>query len=285
MHRIGDNIHQYLADLFGAGYTVVEKRSFKFSWRKAREAVDASTPPVLGPLDMFYLHYYEGLYRQRHIPIHYVLLVGHDDENAYVLDTDQDDVQAVPLAELRPAWDVNVPGLGKPNRLVVFDIPQDLPPTDALIRKSIADQCQTMLEPPVSMFGIKGMRKLKRELPQWPAELDAKQLDICLRHLAEFTGVPPVPPNRLTGYDAPDDHTDGRIIFAGLLRKLAADYAMPAWAEAAAVFEQSGQALVELTDAVVDYLLGESDTLVPASELITEIAALEECAFRAFRDA
>jgi hypothetical protein len=187
----GPRQHQYLADLFDAGYTVVEKRSFKFSWRRAREALDASTPPVLGPLDMFYLHYYEGLYRQRHIPIHYVLLVGYDDENAYVLDTDQDDVQVVPLAELQPAWDVNVPGLGKPNRLVVFDIPQDLPPTDALIRKSIADQCQTMLEPPVSMVGIPAMRKLAHEIAGWSDELGEDVAAACLRQVREYLNAPP----------------------------------------------------------------------------------------------
>ena len=97
--------------------------------------------------------------------------------------------------------------------------------------------------------------------------------------------MPPVPPNRLTGYDAPDDHTAGRILFAGLLRQLAADYAMPAWAEAAAVFEQSGQVLAEMPDAVVDYLLGKGDTLEPASELIVKIADLEEQAFSTIRGA
>jgi hypothetical protein len=60
---------------------------------------------------------------------------------------------------------------------------------------------------------------------------------------------------------------------------------MPAWAEAAAWFEQSGQVLAEMTDAVVNYLLGESNILEPASRLVAEIADLEEQAFRAIRDA
>ena len=61
--------------------------------------------------------------------------------------------------------------------------------------------------------------------------------------------------------------------------------ALTGWLQAAAVFEQSGQVLAEMTDAVVDYLLGESDTLGTTSDLITEIADLEERAFRIIRDA
>ena len=76
----GPRQHKYLAELLDADYAEIENRSFKFSWKKAREAVDAGTPPVLGPLDMFYLHFYEGIYHQRHIPIHYELLVGYEDE-------------------------------------------------------------------------------------------------------------------------------------------------------------------------------------------------------------
>src|SRR3989304_3412213 len=100
--------HTYLAELFNADFTEIENRAFTFSWDKARKAVDAGTPPVLGPLDMFQLHFYEDIYHTRHIPIHYVLLVGYDDEKAYVHDTGEEDVQGVSLNELRLAWDVNV---------------------------------------------------------------------------------------------------------------------------------------------------------------------------------
>src|SRR4030043_1028258 len=91
--------HKYLADLFNAQYSEMENRSFKYSWNKALEAVSAGIPPILGPLDMFYLHFYAGIYHQCHIPIHYLLLVGYDDKNAYVHDTDLEEVQTVPIAE------------------------------------------------------------------------------------------------------------------------------------------------------------------------------------------
>jgi hypothetical protein len=203
--------HQYLADLLGADYTSIENRSFKFSWGKACEAVDAGMAPVLGPLDMFHLHYYEHIYHRRHIPIHYVLLVGYDDENACVLDTDKDEVQIVPLDELQPAWDVNVPGLGKRNRLAIFDIPSDLAPTDALIRKSLADQCQTMLHPPVSMVGIPAMEKLAREIAGWPDELGEDTTAVCLQQVREYLNSPP---------DLEGDHlTTGRDLYITFLQE------------------------------------------------------------------
>ena len=101
----------------------------------------------------------QGIYHQRHIPIHYLLLVGYDDSNAYVHDTGMQAVQAIPLTELEMAWNVNVPGLGKRNRLAILDIPKEIAPTDELIRRSIGDQCKTMLKPPVSMIGIPAMEK------------------------------------------------------------------------------------------------------------------------------
>src|SRR4030043_393665 len=87
--------HKYLAELFNAPYNALENRSFIYSWNKAQEAVRAGKPPVVGPLDMFYLHFYGSIYHQRHIPIHYLLLVGYDDQNAYVHDTDKQEVQSV----------------------------------------------------------------------------------------------------------------------------------------------------------------------------------------------
>jgi len=185
--------HRYLAGLLGAGYAESENRAFKFSWLKAREAVDAGTPPIIGPLDMYHLPWYGEIYHRRHIPIHYLLLVGYDEEHACVLDTGLEEVQTLPLEELRLAWDVNAPGLGKRNRLVVLDVPPDLPPAGALVRQAIADQCQTMLHPPVSMLGIPAMKKVARELAGWPEELGEEAAARCLRQVREYLNSPPDP--------------------------------------------------------------------------------------------
>jgi hypothetical protein len=125
------------------------------------------------------------------------------------------------------------------------------------------------------------MHKLARELIRWPDELTVAQLDVCLRHLVEFTGFPPVPPFQLTGYsDAPENHAAGRDIFSGLLRKLAEEYDEPRWVEASHYFDQSGKKLEELTDKVCDFILGKIDTLQAAAMLVAAIAEIEEDGFR-----
>jgi hypothetical protein len=183
--------HKYLAGLFQGGFAESKNRTFKSSWAKAQQAVEAETPPVLGPLDMYHLHYYPELYHRRHIPIHFVLLVGYDDDTAYVHDTDKEAVQAISLVELQLAWDTNVPGLGKRNRLAVIEVYHELPPTEVLIQQAIFDQCQTMLHPPVSMVGIPAMRKLASEIAHWPEELGEVTAARCLRQVREYLNSPP----------------------------------------------------------------------------------------------
>ena len=246
----GPRQHEYLAKLLGANYTVVENRSFQFSWNKERQAVHAGTPPVLGPLDMFYLHFYEGIYQQRHIPIHYELLVGYDDENAHVHDTDKDGVQTIPLDALQSAWDVNVPGLGKRNPLVVFDVPRSLPPTEALIRESIADQCRMMLRPPVSMVGIPAMKKLAREIARWPEELGEDTAATCLRQVREYLNSPP---------DLAGNHlTAGRDLYIRFL--------------------QEAQAMAGLDFSAAISRLGESMGIIPQLAEAIRQSRLEEAA-------
>ncbi|UCF06562.1 MAG: DUF4872 domain-containing protein [bacterium] len=237
----GPRQHKYLAELLDAEYTDFENRAFKFSWNKAREAMDAGTPPVLGPLDMFHLHFYEDIYHKRHIPIHYVLLVGYKEEQAYVHDTDKEDIQEISLDELQLAWDVNVPGLGKRNRLVVLDISQHLPPVDMLIRRSIADECQTMLHPPVSMVGISAMEKVASEIARWPEELGKDTATQCLRQVREYLNSPP---------DLEGDHlTAGRDLYITFLQE-AGEMAELDFSEAIGRLRESIAAIPELAEAI-----------------------------------
>ncbi|MCP4543784.1 MAG: BtrH N-terminal domain-containing protein [Chloroflexi bacterium] len=280
--------YEALADVVGFTWQMAENRSFPFTLKGAKKSIDQGTPALLGALDMYHLPYYEKFYHNFHIPIHHVLMVGYDDarEVVLVLDCDRAEVQVIPYTNLELAWDVTIPGMGKKNTFYTFEFNGQVADVETIARKGLRKRATEMLAPPASMFGIKGMRKLVRELPRWSEQLDAKQFDISIRHLVEYTGFPPIPPNRLTGYDdAPDNHAGGRDVFAGLLRRLAREYDEPVWIEAATLFDQSGQVLVELTDMMVDYILGERNTLKPASELLTEIADLEERAFCAIRDA
>jgi len=274
-----------LADIVGFEWRMISNRGFPFTLRRVRESIDAGHPAILGALDMFHLPYYDRFYHKIHVPIHHVMMVGYDDEQeaALVLDCDRPDVQRITYPDLQAAWNVDNPGLGKKNTFYTFSFGKTVSDVEKIARTGLAKRAAAMLEAPVSMLGIKGMRKLANDLPRWPAELGAKGLNASLRHLAEFTGFPPVPPNRLTGYAAPDNHRGGRDVFAGLLRRLAQDSAEPAWAEAAGLFDRSAQELEKATDAVVDFLLRKSGTLDGAASVIGKIADIEEEGFRIIR--
>jgi hypothetical protein len=256
--------HRYLAELFDARYTEFENTTFKYSWRKATQALDAGTPPIIGPLDMFHLHFYPQIYHQRHIPIHYLLLIGYDDATAYVHDTGLGSVQALPLSELEPAWDVNSPGLGKRNRLVILELPMEIATTSSLIRRSIHDQSSMMLKPPVSMLGIPAMQKLSREIAAWPEELGEQVSRSCLRQVREYLNFPP---------DILGDHlTAGRDIYIAFLEQAATIVGLD-FSKVIDLFRTSMSIIPKIAVSI------QHDDPADASAGFAVIAALEKEAF------
>ncbi len=256
--------HKYLADLFNAPFSKFENRTFKFSWGKAQAALDSGTPPILGPLDMYHLRYYPELYHKRHIPIHYVLLVGYDNKNAFILDTGEPDVQEISLDDLQQAWDVNVPGLGRRNHVTIMEIPKELQPVEKLIHKAIKDNCQMMLEPPVSMVGIPAMRKVACDIGRWAEEFGKDTAEKCYLHVVEYLNSPPDPQgNHLT---AGRDLTIAFLEEAGAMAGLDFSYAIK---------------LLQKSISLIPALAGSirKKDLEKARKLFDQFADVEEQAF------
>ncbi|MBN1261776.1 MAG: DUF4872 domain-containing protein [Anaerolineae bacterium] len=197
-------------------------------------------------------------------------------------DCDRPEVEEVPLSDLELAWNVSMPGLSKKHTLFAFTFGDDLPEPFVMARSGLCCLASAMVETPTRMAGVKGMRTLARELPGWPAELEPQVLEAVLHNLVEYTGMPPMLPNRLTGLEAPEDHSAGRLGFAALLQRLSSEFDVPVWGIAAPYFEQSGRQIEVLTDLVVDHLLGRS-SLIPAAALLLQIAGLEEAGYRAIQ--
>lgn len=269
--------YQALSNVAGFAWRVLENRTFAYSLKQAKASIDAGAPLILGALDMYHLPYFEKFYHRIHIPIHYVLMSGYDDDKEliWIRDCDRAAALPVPYSDLREAWNVNLPGLSKPNTLFRFTFDDTLPDVEKIATAGLRQLADSVLNPPASLFGIKGMRKLARELPQWPLELTVQQTEACVRHLVEYTGFPPMLPSRLAGFEMPAKHHAGRRSFAGLLVRLGESYARPAWAAAAQRFFESGTVFEQLTDVLVNYLLDGADSLALAATLIAQIADLE----------
>ena len=119
---------------------------------------------MVGALDMYYLNYYPDLYLKEHIPIHYILLVGYDEEKktVFVHDCSIEGMQEMPYDEFEQSINVNVPGLSKRNTYRVFKTPDLIPDEIEVADKGFDHKARHMLKPPVSMFGIPAMRKLAK---------------------------------------------------------------------------------------------------------------------------
>jgi hypothetical protein len=252
-----------LAEIIGFTQTISEGKSFRNEFPKMKKHLENDEPVMVGALDMYYLHYYPQLYRKEHVPIHYVLMVGYDDERqaVYVHDCSVDGVQEIPSAEFERALDVNVPGMSKKNTYRVFRLPHKMPTELEIAEQGFVYKARRMLKPPVSMFGIPAMRKLEKEIASW-ADRD------CFRHVVAYAGLtPPLIAEDLS-------HNDGlRFEQARVFGDLGQRYQRKEWSEAAILFRRSGELIVKLCEQALEY------NARSCSAFLKQIADTEEEAY------
>ena len=252
-----------LSRIIGFTQVISEGKAFKNEFPKMKKYVDSDEPVVVGALDMYYLHYYPELYQKEHIPIHYLLVVGYDDETqvVYVHDCSISGVQEIPYAEFARALAVNVPGMSKRNTHRVFRLPQRLPTELEIAEKGFAHKATRMLRPRVGMFGIPAMRKLTKEIVSW-TDKD------CFRHMVAYAGLTPP----LVAADLA--RNDGlRFEQARVFGELGQKYQRKEWSKASILFRKSGELILKLCERALEYD-GRS-----CSAFLEEIADTEEEAY------
>ncbi len=253
-----------LGEIVGFTQAISEGKSFRNEFPKMKEYLENDEPVMVGALDMYYLHYCSELYRKEHIPIHYVLMVGYDDNRqvVYVHDCSANGVQEIPYIEFERALDVNVPGMSKKNTYRVFQLPQKMPTELEIADKGFTSKAKRMLKPPVGMFGIPAMRKLVQEIVSW-ANAD------CFRHMVAYAGLtPPLIAGDLS-------HNDGlRSEQARVFGNFGQKYQRKEWSDASMLFRKSGELIVKLCERALEYDGGS------CSALLREIADTEERAYR-----
>ena len=232
-----------LGEIIGFTQTISEGKSFRNEFPRMKGHLENDEPVMVGALDMYHLHYYPELYRKEHVPIHYVLMVGYDDNKqaVYVHDCSVGGVQEIPYIEFEKALDVSVPGMSKKNTFRVFQLPQKLPGELEIADKGFTCKARQMLKPPVSMFGIPAMRKLAKEIVSW-TDRD------CFRHMVAYAGLtPPLISEDLS-------HNDGlRFEQARVFRDLGQKYQRKEWIEVSILFKKSGELIVKLCERALGY--------------------------------
>jgi hypothetical protein len=278
MIALGDGrtkqMYEFLAPIVGFEYKHYEYKMFEQAIIKAKAEVDAGYPPVLGALDMYYLPYYSKLYHGEHIPFHYVLMIGYDDDAQciYLLDCGRIEVQTLPYDELRHAWDCSYPGLSKPN--TVCTVRMNTTRNKYQIAKEVLTKKGEMfLNPPVSFIGRKGFDKFIHELPKLKSELTKADYDKMLANMVMFFGTVPTVPNALRGINEPDEVNFGGGFdkMSRVLNDMGREYGNVAWLEVSGRFEEGAVIISEITNVIVAYLTGKNDKTGELPGLFTNV--------------
>jgi hypothetical protein len=255
-----------LANIIGFKETVVEGKTFKSMFPILKKAIDNGKPVVAGALDMYHLHYYPELYKKQHMPIHYILAIGYDDEEqvVYAHDCSHGGVQKIPYRDFEESLGVKVPGMSKKNTIRTFVLPEKLPTELEVARKGFLYKAEKFLNPPVKLFGVPAMRRLAEEIFEW----DNKK---CFEHMATYATTPPMLPKTF-------ENCHGmRFWQADVLNILGRKYGVDEWVEASTLFRRSGEEIIDLSKASL-----EQDRQ-QISEDLTKIADIEEKAYESLK--
>jgi hypothetical protein len=258
------DLMECLADIVGFFRCSSEGKSFKAEFLRIKSYLDVRMPVMAGALDMYYLPYYKDIYRKEHIPIHYVLLVGYDDnkELLYVHDCTYEGIQQISYANFELAMNVSTPGLSKKNSYRVFAVASPLPSELKVAQKGFAYKAGRMLRPPVKLFGIPAMHKLATDIVTWTDRG-------CFDHMVAYAGMtPPLIDKELKNNDAM------RFRQEDLIREMGTKYSNDKWLQAADLFHDSGELIKTLSKQGL-----ERDGAACSGTLV-KIADIEEKAYR-----
>jgi len=257
-----------LAKIIGFTDTVTEGKVFHNMFARLKEFVDEGRPVMAGALDMYYLHYYPDLYKKIHVPIHYVLVVGYDDDEKVVSvhDCSHAKIQRIPYDEFEKSLNVNVPGMSKKNTVRAFALPEKLPSEFEVAKTGFSHKAERFLKPPVKMFGVPAMRKLAKQILEWDNEK-------CFEHMVTYATTPPLLPKTF-------ENSHGmRFWQANVLKVLGNKYNVDSWVQASALFQQSGEKIMILCEQALKQNRQE------ASNTLLEIAEIEEQAYTLLKPA
>lgn len=267
-------MYEFLAPIVGFDYKFYKHSSFEKALSRAKSEIDAGFPCVLGALDMAYLPYYPKLYHGEHIPFHYVLMTGYDDEAQliYLSDCGRAETQTLPYDELRLAWNCSYPGLSDPNTVCTVRMHSGKTKAE-IAAEAFSEKAKLFLNPPVGFIGYRGFEKFIGELPRLKKELSDADYKKLLANFAEFSGTVPTVPNALRGIDEPDEVTFcGGFDKASLvLKMLGEEYKNEHWLNAAAILSTGAPVISQIKDIIVDYIAFSKDETELLPEKFTEV--------------
>lgn len=268
----------------GLQFKISEGRTFDYAFKSVKREIDNGNPVILGPLDMYDLPYLK-MYHKVHIPIHYVLMVGYDEEEecVYLYDCGREKMQKLSYDELQNAWQIEKNGVGDKNGFIRFSLPGRLRSEYELAQSCFKRKAERQLREKPEILGINALRKIALDFPEWKEEMPEKVFRNGLMSLTEFFGRVPKLPNRLLGSNSEDadiPYKGNCDRIGNVLLVLGNKYRREDWVEAGSLFMECGELFEEITNQIISYLCDEENTLESLPRLFLTIADYEEGAYK-----
>ncbi len=263
-----------------------EDKDFTETLDEVKVLINREIPVILFGLDMYHLPYHQKFYQHMHIPGHIVLMVGYDDEGVLIHDNDKEDVQRINYENLKLAWQESYLDLSKRNAYYGIEMqPTEKEPKE-IMAAVLRQMAQAYLEPPLDFIGIKGIEKLRREMPAWTETYSKETMKGIYSDFITFTGsVLPGLPEPLAplvpGLINP--HQAGRDRLARALLTYEEILGNESWGKAAQLFIRSGEKIEGLVNLFVEAICKEDYSNTPdIIEKLQEISAIEKLAYQTF---
>ena len=279
-------VYENLKNELGLEYKIIGGRTVEYAKKSIKREIDAGYPVVLGPLDMFYLPYLK-MYHTEHIPIHYVTMVGYDEEKNCILiyDCDREDMIELAVKDLELAWNIEKNGVGDKNGFIKIRLKDNLPNKYMLAYNCLLKKAERQFREKPYILGISAYEKIAKELPKWKTKFSEEEYRKALISITEYMGKVPKVPNRIMGIkesDIPYKANYDRL--AKIINELGQEYKQVNWIKAAELFDNSGKNIEAIVAYIVEYCCNGIDRVDKVPQLFLDNADYAREAYQLIQD-
>ena len=272
-----------IKDIIGLNYQISEGKTLKYALKSIKREIDAGNPVILGPLDMYYLPYLK-MYHKEHIPMHYVLMVGYDEEKDCMLiyDCDREKLQELPQMELIQAWNIEKNEVGDKNGFIRFSLSENTIDKYKLADICFRNKAMRQLCNKPDFVGVNAYNKIALEFPSWKDKFSEEEYRNVLVAITEFFGMVPKLPNEILGVNEKEDICyDGNYNRLGnILLNLGDEYQRDDWTQAGKLFCQCGTLIKDITDRIIRFYCHNEDCLSEIPNIFIKIGNNSEQAYK-----
>jgi hypothetical protein len=253
-------------ELAGERTGVLFERHTTSSASRAEESLLATLEagqPVMIQCDMGFLPYFDFGGEDYHFGGHAIVVCGCDADARQTLVADRDGLHEVSMDDLARARGSTHKPFPPGNLWFTHDFAGRRAPTPDEVRQAVRAQVERMLAPPISNFGVDGIRKAARTIPKWPGMMDEGALRRTMFNTYIFIGA--------------EGGTGGgifRYMFGRFLQEAATITGIARLSEVAEAFQQAG----DRWEAVGRIFRDGRDSETPADVLVATTAPLLEIA-------